>query len=174
MKSIYYDFKSIDYTNLIDKQVWSLDTIESRLVNMSINVSMGGKSFAIDNYNCSTSSRDYSRIAFIIPYRNRSDNLRVFLNNMHPFLTRQQIDYGVYLIEPAQNLTFNRALLLNIGFIESQRDMSTKSSSMQQSYWNCFVFHDVDMIPEDERIVYGCNKESPMHYAVAVSKFGYS
>ena len=36
---------------------------------------------------------------------------------------------------------FNRATLLNIGFLESSRDGD----------YTCFIFHDVDLIPEDDR-----------------------
>ena len=34
---------------------------------------------------------------------------------MHQFLTRQKINYGIYLIEPVEKLVFNRGLLMNIG-----------------------------------------------------------
>jgi hypothetical protein len=32
---------------------------------------------------------------------------------------------------------------------------------------------DVDMIPEDERLVYSCNHTVPKHFATAVSKWNY-
>lgn len=40
-----------------------------------------------------------SRVAIIVPYRDRERHLRLFLNHMHPFLQRQQLDYGIYIIE---------------------------------------------------------------------------
>jgi hypothetical protein len=43
------------------------------------------------------------RIAIIIPYRNRDMQLRIFLNFMHPFLQKQQLDYQIFLIEPVRN-----------------------------------------------------------------------
>lgn len=39
------------------------------------------------------------RVAILIPYRDREDHLRVFLYNMHQMLPRQQIDYGIFVIE---------------------------------------------------------------------------
>ncbi|CAN7937157.1 unnamed protein product [Ixodes hexagonus] len=39
------------------------------------------------------------RVAILIPYRNREHHLRVFLYNMHQLLPRQQIDYGIFVIE---------------------------------------------------------------------------
>ena len=36
------------------------------------------------------------------------------------------------------------------------------------------IFHDVDMMPEDERLFYQCDQELPIQYAVAVNKFNYA
>ncbi len=145
----------------------TLEEIEDNLRNQSIVLVNGGKSYTELNSHCIAGEFLYKRIAFIIPYRDRLNNLHVWLNNMHPFLTRQKINYGVYLIEPIENVTFNRALLMNIGFIEAFIDMippgsfnltasngttSVNASDFdlstyfsKESYWDCYVFHDVDM-----------------------------
>ncbi|XP_060082044.1 beta-1,4-N-acetylgalactosaminyltransferase bre-4-like [Ylistrum balloti] len=102
------------------------------------------------------------RVAVIIPYRNRQQQLKTFLYNIHPILQRQQIHYGIYVIEQSGNSTFNRALLMNIGYAES----------VKINNYNCFVFHDVDLIPEDDRIHYGCGKQ-PRHLSAAIDKFQY-
>lgn len=85
---------------------------------------------------------------------------------MHPFLVRQNLTYGIYLIEPVQNVTFNRGLLMNIGYKEALKDTDKFN-------WNCFFFHDVDMIPESTLNYYKCDYETPIHYAVSVSAFNY-
>ena len=36
-----------------------------------------------------------------------------------------------------------------------------------------YLQKDVDMIPEDERLVYSCNQTVPKHFATAVSKWNY-
>ncbi len=41
-----------------------------------------------------------SRVAIVIPYMNRDRNLRVFLQHMHPFLQKQQLEYGIFVSEP--------------------------------------------------------------------------
>lgn len=41
----------------------------------------------------------HSRVAIIIPYRDRQKHLNVFLNHMHKFLQKQLIDYAIYIIE---------------------------------------------------------------------------
>lgn len=47
------------------------------------------------------------KIAIIVPYRNRLANLCSFLLNMHPFLTKQQLDYTIFIIEQ-----FGKSLIL--------------------------------------------------------------
>ena len=39
-----------------------------------------------------------TNVAIIIPYRNRMGQLRVFLNHMHKFLSRQQLHYRIYIV----------------------------------------------------------------------------
>ncbi|CAF2490639.1 unnamed protein product [Rotaria sp. Silwood2] len=102
------------------------------------------------------------RVAIIIPYRDRDMQLRIFLNFMHSFLQKQQLDYQIFLIEPIISITFNRALLFNIGFHEA----------MKHYAWECFIFHDVDLIPEDDRNIYSCPPE-PRHMSVAVNTLNY-
>lgn len=40
-----------------------------------------------------------SKVAIIVPYRNRSEHLTVFLRYMHPLLQRQQLDYTIFIVE---------------------------------------------------------------------------
>ena len=58
--------------------------------------------------------------------------------------------------------TFNRAMLLNIGVVEaSLRDV-----------YSCFIFHDVDLIPLSDKLLYRC-RPNPIHFAAAINKFGF-
>ncbi len=102
------------------------------------------------------------KVAIIIPYRDREEHLKIFLRNIHPMLERQQIDYGIYVVEQFGNNSFNRAKLMNIGFLESRKLYD----------YQCFIFHDVDLIPEDDRNLYTC-PEQPRHMSVAINKFRY-
>lgn len=135
---------------------YSLDQLENLLKIDTLK--MGGHSEP------KTSKMKY-RIGLIVPYRDRFENLRLFLLYMHPFLARQKLDYTMYLIEPVNGLKFNRGLLMNIGFRESLRDSNNSL--------NCFIFHDVDMLPENEKNIYQCNDSYPVHFAVALSSNNY-
>jgi hypothetical protein len=83
---------------------------------------------------------------------------------MHPLFARQQIEYGIYVIELVQNLPFNRGLIFNVGFIESNKDSNDT--------WDCHSYHDVDLISEDDRTLYHC-PNNPTHLASRISKFNY-
>ncbi|XP_076444755.1 beta-1,4-N-acetylgalactosaminyltransferase bre-4-like [Babylonia areolata] len=109
-----------------------------------------------------SSCRARHRVAVVVPYRDREKHLRVMLHNLHPMLIRQQLDYFVLVVELAQPTTFNRGLLLNIGAVEAL------------GLWDvgCFVFHDVDLVPENDRNLYTC-PEMPRHMSAAVDKFNY-
>ncbi|XP_048778653.1 beta-1,4-N-acetylgalactosaminyltransferase bre-4-like isoform X2 [Ostrea edulis] len=104
-----------------------------------------------------------SNVAVIIPIRDREDQLKILLNNLHPILHRQNLRYSVYVVEQADEKDFNKGLLLNIGY----------RMALERSNYTCFVFQDVDLIPEDDRIPYGCCR-SPMHLSYAIDKFSYS
>nr|XP_006643462.1 PREDICTED: beta-1,4-galactosyltransferase 3-like isoform X1 [Lepisosteus oculatus] len=101
--------------------------------------------------------------AVIIPYRNRQAHLRALLYHIHPFLQRQQLHYGIYIVHQAGNATFNRAKLLNVGVKEALRDEE----------WQCLFLHDVDLLPENDHNLYVCDRKSPKHVSVAMDKFRY-
>lgn len=53
-------------------------------------------------------------------------------------------------------------MLMNVGFREAMND----------SNFDCFIFHDVDLLPEDDRNLYTC-PEQPRHMSVAIDVFKY-
>ena len=56
-------------------------------------------------------------------------------------------------------------MLFNIGF-----DMATYLTT--QDFWNCFIFHDVDLLPEDDRNLYTCpTKPRQMAVGMRVLRF---
>jgi len=102
------------------------------------------------------------RVAVVLPYRNRPDQLKTFLKHIHPILMRQDIHYQIFIVNQSGTNTFNRAMLLNVGFVEASKMCD----------WDCVVFHDVDLLPEDDRNLYTCPQQ-PRHLSVAVNTMDY-
>lgn len=102
------------------------------------------------------------KVAVIIPYRDRVHHLAIFLNHVHPMLQRQQVDYAIFVVEQAGSGKFNRAMLMNVGALEALR----------QYRFSCFIFHDVDLLPEDDRNLYNC-PEQPRHMSIAIDVMKY-
>ncbi|KAH7727697.1 beta-1,4-N-acetylgalactosaminyltransferase bre-4 [Aphelenchoides avenae] len=136
-------------------RVWLDEPSMDEIIKMYPRVEAGG--------HCKPEScRARHRVAIIIPYRDREAHLRVFLHNIHSLLQKQQMDYGIFVVEQVANQTFNRAKLMNVGFAEA----------IQVYDWQCFIFHDVDLLPEDDRNLYSC-PDQPRHMSVAIDKFRY-
>ncbi|EDO37163.1 predicted protein [Nematostella vectensis] len=59
-------------------------------------------------------------------------------------------------------MPFNRGMLMNVGFQEA----------MKADIYDCAIFHDIDLIPEDDRNDYSC-PSSPRHMSTAVDTMKY-
>ncbi|XP_061195867.1 beta-1,4-galactosyltransferase 1-like [Saccostrea echinata] len=102
------------------------------------------------------------KVALLIPFRNRYVHLKIFINHIHPFLMRQQLEYGIYIIDLDDEIQFNRGLLLNVAFLEASKEYD----------YDCYIFHDVDLLPENDYNFYRCS-DLPRHMSVAVDKHNY-
>ena len=79
-------------------------------------------------------------IIFIVPYRDRENDKAKFLERF-----RHRDDFEIFFVHQRDVRPFNRGAMKNIGFLaikerypETYRDAT-------------FVFHDVDLVPEDDR-----------------------
>ena len=143
----------------------TIDSIEASVSHLGLET--GGKWFRAANK--TVSGKQVNKVAIIVPYRDRPKNLKIFARYMHEFLIRQgRVNYGIYLVEPAPSLPFNRALLLNIGFKEALQDEPAAAA------YECFIFHDVDMVPENEKNEYMCDLSYPKQFATSISIYEYS
>ena len=102
-----------------------------------------------------------AKIALIIPFRNRDSELQEFLDHIHHFMKAQNASYWIYVIEQVDELPFNRGKLLNVGFKEANPDV------------DCFIFHDIDLLPLDLRNLYKCG-DDPIHLTAHVDYFRYN
>ena len=62
----------------------------------------------------------------------------------------------VFVVDQADSAPFNRGALLNIGFLEA-RNLDN---------FTCFVFHDVDMVPENDLVLYRCRESERVKHAL--------
>ncbi|XP_053422157.1 beta-1,4-galactosyltransferase 7 isoform X4 [Nycticebus coucang] len=93
------------------------------------------------------------RLAVLVPFRERFEELLVFVPHMHHFLSRKKIQHHIYVLNQVDHFRFNRAALINVGFLESNN--STDYIAM----------HDVDLLPLNEELDYGFPEAGPFHVA---------
>ncbi|CAH1789492.1 unnamed protein product [Owenia fusiformis] len=106
--------------------------------------------------------QSWQKVAIVIPYRDRLGHLKILLRRLHPMLRKQQIAYRIFVVEQAGTDQFNRGRLMNIGYAEA----------MKEDNFDCFIFHDVDLIPEDDRNVYLCDDQA-RHLSSAIDEMRY-
>ena len=75
---------------------WNTLEAKYRKVNL-----LGGQNFPQD-------CKARYKVAIIVPYRNRDEHLRYFVDHFHPFLQRQQLHYGIYVVEQLGDAPFNK------------------------------------------------------------------
>ncbi|XP_071440193.1 beta-1,4-N-acetylgalactosaminyltransferase bre-4-like [Hetaerina americana] len=103
------------------------------------------------------------QVAIIIPYRDRETQLNIFLSYMHPYLQAQMLEYRIVVVQQTSLHPFNRAKLFNIGFIETIKIFP----------YPCFIFHDVDLIPQNQNNIYACTHQ-PRHMSSSLNTFRYN
>ena len=107
-----------------------------------------------------------TRVAILIPYRDRESHLATFIRYLHPLLQEQRIQYTILVINQTGKAPFMRGLLFNAGVLES--------SSVLPFTPDCFILHDVDHIPEKRALLYRCSHQGIFHMAQAVDRFDYN
>lgn len=131
------------------------------------------------------------RIAVLVPYRNRTAQLSIFLRYLPAFLRSQKAAFCIFIIEQSDDDLFNRGMLLNIGVLEARRFAnehaelfarfrnnsrefsSQKTSHTSDEFFDCIALQDVDLLPLDGRILYQC-ASGPLHLAAGVDKYNFS
>lgn len=109
-----------------------------------------------------TNCTPLQHVAVMVAFRNRDFHLRLLLNRLHRMLQLQLIKYSVFVVEQTGPEPFNRGMLMNVGVVEA----------LKLASFDCFIFHDVDMIPEHDQNVYLCD-ENARHLASAIDEMRY-
>ncbi|XP_060069507.1 beta-1,4-galactosyltransferase 7-like [Ylistrum balloti] len=91
------------------------------------------------------------KMALLVPFRNCSEELNQFAPYIETFLNNQKIAHTIYVINQTDAYSFNRATLINVGFLESDP--------------NCdyIAMHDVDLLPLNPLLNYSFPSEGPYH-----------
>ena len=97
------------------------------------------------------------KLGIIVPYRDREQQLKRFLSHMKDYI--KDIDYEIFIIEQSDDKPFNRGKLLNAGY-----------KYALDKGCDYFVFHDVDMLPEDVDYSYS---DKPLHLATHLQEHDY-
>ena len=109
-------------------------------------------------------------LAVIVPYRNRDHHLRFFTLHMHQILQRQLRAYCIILAEQEDHGQFNRAKLMNVGYLAAVNH----HRFFKDRKPDCFSFHDVDLLPDDDRNVFACLDHAAIHQCDKYSKYEYT
>ena len=97
------------------------------------------------------------KLCILVPFRDRFDELTQFVPHMTRYLHNQGVAHDIFVINQVDGYRFNRASLLNAGFLESQKEMSP---------CDYVALHDVDLVPKNPKIRYDQFPASgPMHLA---------
>ncbi|XP_049809933.1 beta-1,4-galactosyltransferase 7 [Schistocerca nitens] len=93
------------------------------------------------------------KLAVLVPFRDRFDELLEFAPHMHKFLKRQNINHQIFVLNQIDSYRFNRAALINVGFREVCPEC------------DYIAMHDVDLLPLNSQLSYGYPESGPFHVA---------
>jgi len=102
------------------------------------------------------------KLGVCVPYRNREAHLKEFIPRVGKFLEERGIEYAMYFGHQVDDKLFNRGAMKNIAAEQAFKDGC-----------DYIVWHDIDMIPEDDNCDYSFPKDNPRHIAIHISKTNY-
>lgn len=93
------------------------------------------------------------KLAILVPFRDRFDELLQFAPHMTKFLSLQQIPHHIFILNQVDRYRFNRASLINVGFLYTKTD------------YDYMAMHDVDLLPLNDHLRYDYPNDGPYHIA---------
>lgn len=96
---------------------------------------------------------DKPRLAILVPFRDRFDELLKFAPHINFFLNHQNIPHHIFILNQNDKYRFNRASLINVGFLYTKNE------------FDYIAMHDVDLLPLNNNLKYEFPKEGPLHIA---------
>ncbi|XP_058454278.1 beta-1,4-galactosyltransferase 7 [Malaya genurostris] len=98
-----------------------------------------------------SSTSDKPKLAVLVPFRDRFDELLKFAPHISNFLTRQQIPFHIFVLNQNDRYRFNRASLINAGFLQVK------------DHYDYIAMHDVDLLPMNDNLKYEYPVDGPLH-----------
>jgi hypothetical protein len=102
------------------------------------------------------------KLGVCVPYRNREEHLKEFIPIVSKFLESKNIDFKIYFAHQTDDKLFNRGAMKNIAAKHAFEDGC-----------DYIVWHDIDMVPEDDTCDYSFPNDNPQHIAVRISQSDY-
>ena len=106
-------------------------------------------------------------VHIIVPYRDRAKQKAAFSIYMEKFLKVQHRAFCIVYVEQYDKQAFNRAKLMNIG-----AELAIKNPKYS-SFENCFIFHDVDLLPLTSKNLYTCFTHQAVHLCDKIDRYSY-
>jgi hypothetical protein len=83
-------------------------------------------------------------IVFIVPYRDRESHHKIFSKQMQSKLQKSTIPYKIFYLHQADDRSFNRGAMKNIGFLVVKQMYPNDYQNMT------LIFNDIDTMPSNE------------------------
>lgn len=93
------------------------------------------------------------KMAILVPFRDRFDELLQFAPHMKAFLDHQGVSHHIFVLNQIDRFRFNRASLINVGYLYTKTD------------YDYIAMHDVDLLPLNSNLRYEYPKYGPVHIA---------
>lgn len=93
------------------------------------------------------------KLAVIVPFRDRFEELLQFVPHMNRFLGNQKIPHHIFVVNQVDRFRFNRASLINVGFL------------FVKDTFDYIAMHDVDLLPMNHGLKYEYPADGPFHVA---------
>ncbi|XP_055678279.1 beta-1,4-galactosyltransferase 7 [Lutzomyia longipalpis] len=93
------------------------------------------------------------RLAVLVPFRDRFEELLQFAPYMTEFLNRQKVLHKIFVLNQVDRFRFNRASLINVGFLYTK------------TLFDYIAMHDVDLLPNNGNLSYAFPEKGPFHVA---------
>ncbi|XP_014092353.2 beta-1,4-galactosyltransferase 7 [Bactrocera oleae] len=95
------------------------------------------------------------KLAVLVPFRDRFEELLQFAPHMTKFLKRQGVVHKIFLLNQVDRYRFNRASLINVGF------------RFTSGVYDYIAMHDVDLLPMNDALLYKYPSAAGPHHIAA-------